>query len=585
MSDYFLDLASRAPDAITGWRAERAVRHDQFLLRVGAWRSLARRTPGRTVALFFSDSIEFAAALVGAWQGGKTVWLSADTLPASCDALARSVDAFFGEFPAQYAPMLPAADERCTLAFCAPDADFPALVVHTSGTTGAAQAIPKRMSQLTSEVATLEKQFGARVGNADIVATVSHQHIYGLLFKVLWPLGAGRAIHARSLNFPEEMAELLGRRDCVLVASPAHLKRLPGHLDWSAAARRLAAVFSSGGMLDADVAFAAGALLGQVPVEVYGSSETGGIAWRQRQPGMVDTWQALPQVEWRVGADGDLLEVRSPHIGADSWLTMADRVRVSGEAGGSAHAGARFMLLGRGDRIVKIEEKRISLDAIEASLVASGLALEARVIAAPEVAGQRQALAAFVVPSPEANALLENGGKLALNRRLRELLAGTVEAVAIPRRWRYLDAMPINAQGKTTYSELLALLAGGADAREPHQGRPRLPRLRLLEREPHRVLFELTVPATLLYFDGHFPVAPVLPGVVQVDWAIHYARAHFELGPVFRAIHALKFQNVIRAETPVQLELTHDEAKGSLAFRYFSDAGQHAGGRILFGPQ
>ena len=43
------------------------------------------------------------------------------------------------------------------------------------------------------------------------------------------------------------------------------------------------------------------------------------------------------------------------------WLALEDRV--------SPAADGRFLLLGRGDRLVKIEEKRISLDAIEAALL------------------------------------------------------------------------------------------------------------------------------------------------------------------------------------------------------------------------
>ena len=38
---------------------------------------------------------------------------------------------------------------------------------------------------------------------------------------------------------------------------------------------------------------------------------------------------------------------------------------------------------------------------------------------------------------------------------------------------------------------------------------------------------------------------------------------------------------MIRPGHPVQLELVHDAAKAQLHFRYFSDAGAHASGRIL----
>ena len=103
----------------------------------------------------------------------------------------------------------------------------------------------------------------------------------------------------------------------------------------------------------------------------------------------------------------------------------------------------------------------------------------------------------------------------------------------------------------------------------------------VLDGESPRVLLELTVPPDLLYFDGHFTVAPVLPGVVQVDWAIHYGRRFFGLDAPFSGINALKFQQIIRPQQPVRLELVHDRAKRSINFRYFSEAGAHASGRIL----
>lgn len=565
MLEFFSALATRAPDALAGWRGGEPVRHADLMARVHAWAALGRRSAGTRVALYHDDSLEFAAALVGAWLAGKTVWLAADVLPATCAALAGHVDAFWGGFPAAHAPhMATAADP---VDWRAPAPDFPALVVFTSGTTGTPVPIAKRLDQLTSELAALETQFGAALGGADVVATVSHQHIYGLLFRVLWPLAAGRPVHAARHEFPETLAPALAARPAVLLASPAHLKRLPGHLDWRGAAAQLRAVFSSGGMLDEAAARHAGTLLGTTPIEVYGSSETGGIAWRQRTEGADDAWTPLPGVAWRCGADG-LLAVRSAQAGTDDWLLLADRVEDLD--------GRRFLLRGRADRIVKIEEKRISLDTVEAGLLASGLAREARVLACPDPGAGRQVLAAFVVPSDAGRAVLETAGKAALNARLRAWLAPGTDPVALPRRWRYLDALPVDARGKTTAAQLLALLDAPA--------RPRHPAVRVLEQDAARVLLELTVPADLLYLDGHFDAAPVLPGVVQVDWAIHYGAEYLGRAGVFAGMQALKFQQMIRPECPVRLELSRDAAKGSLAFRYFSEAGAHASGRILYGP-
>jgi acyl-CoA synthetase (AMP-forming)/AMP-acid ligase II len=564
MSDLFHRIAARSPQALAGWRNGAPVAHGELLARARAWAALGRESGARDIALYIEDSIEFAAALVGAWLAGKTVWLVADTLPASCAALAGEVGAFWGEFPAACAPQAPQAAHDCPPAWETPGPGFPALVVHTSGSTGAPTAIRKRFSQLSSEIDALETAFGALAGDATVLSTVSHHHIYGLLFRVLWPLLAGRPVEAARHEFPETLAPRLAAGPCLLLASPAHLKRLPEHLDWRGAAQ-LRAVFSSGGMLERAASLHARSLLGQAPIEVYGSSETGGVAWRQRTPGGLDDWTPFAGVEWRLDADG-LLELTSGPAGG--WQRLADRVE--------ATEGGRFVLRGRLDRIVKIEEKRVSLDAIEAALGATGLAREARVLACLD-GGVRQSLAAFVVPSETGQALLDAGGRNALSARLRSALADSTHAVALPRRWRYLERLPVNAQGKTTQADLLALLA--ADLPE----RPRFPQVGLLEDEAARKLIELVVPPDLLYFDGHFTLAPVLPGVVQVDWAIHYGRLHFGLAGAFGGINALKFQQMIRPGVPVRLELAWDAVKGSLNFRYFSEAGAHASGRILLG--
>lgn len=568
MSDTLLNIyqimAARSKEHVIGWQHGRVIRNADFLTRIGAWRRLLSQTNGKNFALYYDDSIEFAAALFGAWYAGKTIWLTADTLGVNCRSLQASVDGFLGEFPAEFKPMMPVAEMLKDDVYPVMHADFSALVVHTSGTMGIAQAISKQLSQLSCEVSTLETMFGGTLADADVIATVSHQHIYGLLFKVLWPLTAGRGIYAQSHNYPEELVQLLAIKSCVLISSPAHLKRMPEHLEWTGAAGSLRAIFSSGGPLNADVAHSIGKLLGQTPIEVYGSSETGGIAWRQRIAGADESWQPLHHVEWRIAKEVDLLEVRSPHLVDSNWLRLADRAQES--------IDGKFLLHGRSDRLVKIEEKRISLDAVERQLKGSPLVVDVRVLLCDQTPGQRQRLAAFVVASEQGRRLLEVEGKLSFNRRLIDALTGVIEPIAFPRRWRYLDQMPVNAQGKTPQALLLDLL----------DTRPRMPHMRVLEREVQRVLLEVTVPPNLFYFDGHFSEAPVLPGVVQIDWAIHYGRDYFELPKHFRAIHTLKFQHVIRPDLPVSLELVFDLQKASLNFRFFSAGQQHSSGRILF---
>src|SRR5450830_36424 len=569
-----LPYLARAADHLVGWRNHHAVSNAQFRIDAAQWRQLLAGHSGRNFALFMHDTIAFSAALFGAWQAGKTVYLPSDTLPDTCKALAANVDGFIGDFAPEWKPLeAPSVNTESTTPTVADvttlDADFIGLVVYTSGSTGTAQAIPKKLSQMSNEVATLDALFGARTNNAEIVSTVSHQHIYGLLFKVLWPICAGRAIHARSAFFPEDLAAIAPPRPWLLLSSPAHLKRFPNN-PVTLHNTYLQGIFSSGGPLLAEVAQGTQQLFGHCPIEIYGSSETGGIAWREQLPDvqLADSWQPMPQVEVRRHTEHACLEVRSPHLPDHDWLCMADRVEFVDQQ--------RFYLRGRADRIVKLEEKRISLDQIEGLLQASPLVAEVRVMVHAARA-QRERIVVFLVPTSAGWTVLKEQGKLALNTQLRALLTDAIDSVALPRMWRYLEIMPANTQGKTTMAALAALLE------EPGRAPPVLPEQTLVQRSETQVVLQLHVPEDLLYFQGHFPETPILPGIVQVNWAWELGRQYFDLPPHFLGMQALKFQCVILPGASVMMELEHDREKNALAFRLYFSGAQHASGRILLG--
>ncbi|WP_368563826.1 AMP-binding protein [Pseudoxanthomonas sp. UTMC 1351] len=536
--------------------------HAAFRRRAAQWRAAFSARSGQDWALYFEDTAEFAAALYGAWHAGKRVYLGGDNLPATLARLQPHVTGFAGDIPLEHAPlsaeMNDSADgDNGALDEWAPlGEESTRLMVFTSGSTGEPVAIEKKLHQLAREVEALQAAFGADLGDATVHGTVSHQHIYGLLFRVLWPLAAGRAIVPRTF-FPEDMAAALARRDSVLVASPAHLRRMPEQLDWASLQGRVRAVFSSGGALPAESALAAKRLLGVAPTEILGSSETGGIAWR-RWNGEQPAWRALPGVHWRV--ERDVLEVRSPHLPQDDWWRSQDRAEADGQGG--------FRLLGRADRIVKIEERRVSLDALERQLAEHEYVRETKVLS---LAGTRSTLAAVVVPNEAGWQCLHEIGRRGFSLQLGQHLANSQDAVTRPRRWRFVEAMPVNAQGKPTEAVLTALF------------RPERPQPHWLMRDESAAELELDLDPSLAAFDGHFTQAAILPGVAQLDWAIRFGREAFALPPRFLRMEALKFQRVARPGDRLKLNLEWQPSKHTLSFRYVSVHGPHASGRVVFG--
>ncbi|MUK41860.1 3-hydroxyacyl-ACP dehydratase [Aliivibrio fischeri] len=101
------------------------------------------------------------------------------------------------------------------------------------------------------------------------------------------------------------------------------------------------------------------------------------------------------------------------------------------------------------------------------------------------------------------------------------------------------------------------------------------------------VLICMRVDDDILDFTGHFPNHPLLPGVTQVDWAIHYAKQYLNVHSNFKGMEVLKFQEPILPNMEVELELKWDIEKSKLYFTYRSNKGDtvsnHASGRIVLG--
>lgn len=379
-------------------------RHE-FALAAAGWKKAIEESGATSVALYFTDIFDSAAALFGCWAAGARAVLPADTSEALVERLTDNVRAVAGEFPAHCPlPKLTAqpAAEPCRTAL---DASQPLLALFTSGSTGRPTLVVKRLSQLFCEVESInarghgqEKKMAAETV---LFSTVSQQHIYGLLFALLWPLRAARAVWHTRILYPEEMLGHLTRvKEAAWIASPAHLNRLPEHPLWEKARGILHAVYSSGGPLSEEGLRLTIERTGLSPIELLGSSESGGIAWRRRSltsEGAVHDpgFMALPGTQIKA-VDG-LLTLKSPQLATDGWETTAERIAVA------------------------------------------------------------------AVPTAEGAQRLLTEGKTALVKSLREELLKHVERVCLPRRWRFTWALPQDAMGKVTTRTLETLF----DARAP----------------------------------------------------------------------------------------------------------------------
>jgi acyl-coenzyme A synthetase/AMP-(fatty) acid ligase len=576
----------REPGAIVAFARDGVRDFADFSGRVAALAAQLLERGGARFLLYTEDSYAFAVALFALAHSGATALLAPNRQPGTLAALAAQVDgalvdASVASFelarlpridPLGFAPIAGAE-------FLSLDPYLGIAELSTSGSTGPGKAVPKALRHLDRELAALESLFGERLGaDARVFATVSHQHLYGLLIRVLWPLAAGRAFCAETYLHTEELFPRMRETSSfALATTPVHLRRMQADAELSGLRGAARAIFSSGGPLDEMVARALAEQLGHAPIEIFGSTETGGVGWREqtRAGGSAD-FCAFPEVELELarepGLEGQLM-VRSPYASLDHASAERDDVQqtLMGDRAELLGAG-RFRLLGRADRIVKIGEKRLELPEMESGLRAHPFVADAALVPFELIGDVR--VGAVVALSEAGQAALDAQGRRALGIGLAEHLAAYWDRVLLPRAWRYVAELPRDAQGKTSQAALIDLL-------EPASERaPVLAPILLSEsRAPRSLERQLRVPADLAFFEGHFAGQPVVAGVVQLHWAMLAAADLLGAMPRVRALEGLRFRDSLLPEQCFRLSLELSPARDLLRFELATSDRIFASGR------
>jgi len=174
---------------------------------------------------------------------------------------------------------------------------------------------------------------------------------------------------------------------------------------------------------------------------------------------------------------------------------------------------------------------------------------------------------------------LDELGSFRFSRQVNAKLRHHLEPVTLPKQWRYVGRIPVNDRGKTAVKSIEDLLE------KPLAAMKTAPEIEAVRRTGDSLDIDLSIPGDLLYFQGHFPGFPVLPGIAQLDWAVREARRRFDKSGFVLNIQNLKFRELIRPGEKITLSLRSFADGGWVSFEYRRDQSIYSSGRLTFAAE
>lgn len=404
-------------------------------------------TSGKSRWILHSDDFwYFTVAFAALCQCHKTICLTANIASGYLDDLFDQDTAMLSDVETGRSTLIGKLLENpvpVDLRWNAIDARKTVLYLYTSGSTGKPKAVRHTLYEMELDYDFVMSMWGKEFHKRILISSVNPHHIFGFLFAALRPVTICVPFRRERIVQPEELQSQTDS-PVTFISTPAFLKRCVEDPDLAGGAGlKDPLVIVSGGALQPEEAGEAEKVLGSWPIELYGSTETSGIAWRQTNKSL--EWSPFFDVGFRKGEDGCLI-LNSPFIEDKRDFVTSDLVEIRPDG--------HFLLLGRKDSVVKIEEKRISLTEVEGRIMELGIAKDCTVVAFND---RRQYLAAVVVLNGKGHELLDPMNPAERLKYLRTALARWFEPIVIPRKWRFVAQIPQDSMGKKKRVEILAL--------------------------------------------------------------------------------------------------------------------------------
>jgi malonyl-CoA/methylmalonyl-CoA synthetase len=462
LTEAFHRTAAEAPERVAVQIGEATITHgelDAAAARLGGWMRDRGVQPGDRVLVSGHTSVELVLAYLGVLRAGAAMvpadpgstaselaHLIADSgaVAAWADEPLRGHDLRFagalGDVrEAEGEPLAPASDS-----------DDLAMVAYTSGTTGPPKGVALSHGNV---LASLRAVMGAWRWRGDDVLVhglpLSHQH--GLSGVQIGLLAGSRAVLLERFD-PERLCDVVQREGATVVfAVPAMYERLLGWEGFEGADVGSVRLWVSGSApLAPGVAARLSERLGELPLERYGSTETGlsvsNLHDGPRRAGSVGL--PLPGLELALSDDGEIL-LRGPQVFAGYWEqpdTTADAFTGDGwfRTGDLGRLDdGDLAITGRIKELIISGGLNVSPREVELALEEHPSVSRAAVVGVPSERWGEQVVA-FVVPDGEVD-------EDALIGHVRERLS----AHKCPKQIFEVDALPVGDTGKVRRAELV----------------------------------------------------------------------------------------------------------------------------------
>ena len=295
-------------------------------------------------------------------------------------------------------------------------------IAFTSGSTGQPVLNKKTWGALTAVAYATGSRLGIKGGDRTVVvATVPHQHMFGLEASVMLPVMHGLVMHAGRPLFPADirsaLADVTGQR--ILVTTPLHLRAC---ITEDVKVPPVALILSATAPLSHSLAQEAERHFHTEVHEIFGFAEAGSVAERRTIDG--DSWRPLDGV--RLQPDDMRWTVHTDYLPAP--VQVPDRITVD--------AQGMFVVHGREADQINIAGHRVSLGDLNQKLLEIDGVQDGVFFMPEEGADLVTRLMAFVVAPGKTS------------EELQRALRTHIDPVFMPRPLICVPILPRNATGK-----------------------------------------------------------------------------------------------------------------------------------------